>query len=128
MAMEVRVPVSVGELLDKVTILRIKERRISDAAKLANIKGELGALLRCCGEAGIDASSDLVARLEVVNEELWDIEDKIRDKERHKCFDAAFIELARAVYITNDRRFELKSQINQASGSALREEKSYQAY
>jgi hypothetical protein len=128
MAMEVRVPVSVGELLDKVTILRIKERRISDAAKLTNIKSELGALLHCCHEAGIDASSDLVARLEAVNEELWDIEDKIRDKERQKRFDAAFIELARAVYITNDRRFELKSLINQAAGSALREEKSYQAY
>jgi hypothetical protein len=128
MAMEVRIPVSVGELLDKVTILRIKERRISDAAKLANIKAELGALLGSCREAGIDASSDLVARLEAVNEELWEIEDKIRDKEREKRFDAAFIELARAVYITNDRRFELKSQINQAAGSAYREEKSYQAY
>lgn len=126
--MEVHVPVSVGELVDKITILRIKSRRISDPSKLGNIQTELDALMVCAQRAGIDPSSKLAKQLELINEELWDIEDKIRDKERNKVFDDDFIKLARAVYITNDRRFAIKSSINEQVGSAFREEKSYRSY
>jgi hypothetical protein len=128
METELRVPVSVGELLDKITILRIKERRIADVGKLGRIRAELDALLDCCRGAGIDVASHLVKELESVNEELWNIEDRIRDKERQKSFDAEFIELARAVYITNDKRFALKSRLNEVAQSRYREEKSYQSY
>lgn len=126
--MEVHVPISVGELIDKITILKIKSRRIRDDSKLINIRAELESLLLCCRKVGIDPQLQLASQLEAVNEELWDIEDKIRDKERGKVFDSEFIQLARAVYITNDRRFSLKSSINQLTGSALVEEKSYNFY
>ena len=126
--MEVHVPISVGELIDKITILKIKSRRIRDDSKLINIRAELESLLLCCRKVGIDPQLQLASQLEAVKEELWDIEDKIRDKERGKVFDSEFIQLARAVYITNDRRFSLKSSINQLTGSALVEEKSYNFY
>lgn len=126
--MEVRVPVSIGELIDKITILKIKQRRITDSSKLENVQKELNALLDTCRDAGIKTSTDLSQQLELINEKLWDIEDNIRNKERRKEFDQEFIELARAVYITNDRRFELKAAINDSFGSKFREEKSYEKY
>ena len=128
--MQLQVPVSVGEVLDKITILQIKLAHISDAAKRTNIQNELDALLPLvAGDAfTTDQMQTLMAELKSVNEALWDIEDDIREKEAAKSFDAEFIRLARAVYITNDKRAEIKKQINLATGSALVEEKSYESY
>jgi len=128
--MQLQVPVSVGEVLDKITILQIKLAHISDAAKRANIQNELDALLPLvAGDAfTTDQMQGLMAELKSVNEALWDIEDDIREKEAAKSFDAEFIRLARAVYVTNDKRAEIKKQINLATGSALIEEKSYESY
>ena len=128
--MQLQVPVSVGEVLDKITILQIKLAHISDAAKRANIQNELDALLPLvAGDAfTTDQMQALMAELKLVNEALWDIEDDIREKEAAKSFDAEFIRLARAVYVTNDKRAEIKKQINLATGSALVEEKSYESY
>ena len=125
---ELLAPVSVGELIDKITILRIKRRMITDAAKLTNIEAEMAALLSVCKKANIDPDAPLARDLEAINVKLWKIEDDIRDLERSKNFDAAFVALARAVYITNDERFATKSKINQVFGSSLKEEKSYQSY
>lgn len=128
--MQLQVPVSVGEVLDKITILQIKLAHISDAAKRVNIQNELDALLPLvAGDAfTTDQMQGLMAELKAVNEALWDIEDDIREKEAAKSFDAEFIRLARAVYVTNDKRAEIKRQINLATGSALIEEKSYESY
>ena len=163
--MELLVPVSAGELLDKITILQIKAQRIGDAAKRANVAVELAALEAVAVRAGLvaaagqapgpdgvfapipavgagsdgggDAVADgagqaalvpVMAQLVTVNGELWDIEDRIRDCERAGDFGPGFVELARAVYRTNDRRAALKAQINQLCGSQLVEEKSYAAY
>ena len=128
--MQLQVPVSVGEVLDKITILQIKLAHISDAAKRTNIQNELDALLPLvAGDAfTTDQMQALMAELKSVNEALWDIEDDIREKEAAKSFDAEFIRLVRAVYITNDKRAEIKKQINLATGSALVEEKSYESY
>jgi hypothetical protein len=128
--MQLQVPVSVGEVLDKITILQIKLAHISDAAKRVNIQNELDALLPLvAGDAfTTDQMQGLMAELKAVNEALWDIEDDIREKEATKSFDAEFIRLARAVYVTNDKRAEIKKQINLATGSALIEEKSYESY
>jgi uncharacterized protein YukE len=127
---ELLVPLSPGELLDKVTILRIKVARIQDAAKLANVKRELSLLEQTwkdSGAAAHDVALDERA-LENVNERLWDIEDRIRDKEARQTFDREFIELARAVYICNDERAAIKKRINLQLGSRLVEEKSYKQY
>jgi hypothetical protein len=127
---EISVPVSPGELLDKVTILRIKSRRMSDAAKLANVRIELTVLedtWAASAYAKVDIAADLNALLEV-NERLWVIEDDIRDKERAKEFDAEFVRLARAVYFENDERAAIKRRINVKLGSTIVEEKSYSAY
>ena len=127
---EVLVPLSPGELLDKITILRIKVARIQDAAKLANVKRELTLLEQTWKDSGAavhDVALDERA-LENVNERLWDIEDRIRDKEAHQTFDREFIELARAVYICNDERAAIKKRINLQLGSRLVEEKSYKQY
>jgi hypothetical protein len=127
---DILVPVSPGELVDKITILRIKAARIGDAQKLHNVRVELDALestWRNCG-APISTVADDEAALQKVNEALWDIEDRIRDKERDRLFDAEFIELARAVYVTNDERAAIKKRINLALGSRLVEEKSYAQY
>jgi len=127
---ELLVPISPGELVDKITILEIKSQRMTDAVKLANVRTELVLLLatwRASGFAGHDVDADWRA-LRSVNERLWDIEDRIRDKEREAAFDAEFIELARAVYVTNDERAAIKKRINTALGSKLVEEKSYAAY
>jgi len=128
--MQLQVPVSVGEVLDKITILQIKLAHISDATKQANIQNELDALLPLVagGAFTTDQMQGLMAELKSVNEALWDIEDDIREKEAAKSFDAEFIRLARAVYVTNDKRAEIKKQINLATGSALVEEKSYESY
>ena len=127
---ELMVPVSPGELVDKITILEIKSERMSDAAKLANVRTEL-ELLTSIWRASPFASADVDAdwkALRSVNEQLWDIEDRIRDKERGAAFDAGFIELARAVYVTNDERAAIKKRINARLGSTLVEEKSYAEY
>jgi hypothetical protein len=124
----VSVQVSVGELADKITILRIKSRKIVDPRKLANITKELNVLEAVFTNLTPPVPNHLVDELEAVNLKLWDIEDHIRDKERAKLFDQEFITLARAVYVTNDHRFEVKAKINDAVGSKLREEKSYQPY
>ncbi|MGB2240396.1 MAG: DUF6165 family protein [Candidatus Puniceispirillaceae bacterium] len=128
--MQLQVPVSVGEVLDKITILQIKLAHISDASKRVNIQNELDALLPLMAGDGFntDEIQGLMAELKSVNEALWDIEDDIREKEAAKSFDAEFIKLARAVYVTNDKRAEIKKQINLATGSALIEEKSYESY
>lgn len=128
--MSLLVPTSPGEFLDKLTILEIKSERMTDPAKLANVGRELG-VLRTTWAASPLAARDvaaLVAQLKQVNESLWEIEDRIRLKESARQFDADFIELARAVYRTNDRRAALKRQLNEALGSDLVEEKSYEPY
>jgi len=127
---EITVPISPGELLDKITILRIKSTRMSDTTKLANVRRELQALEEtwrrsAFAKSGIEA--DVNALLEV-NERLWVIEDGIRDKERAKAFDADFIKLARAVYFENDERAVIKRRINTKLGSSIVEEKSYADY
>lgn len=128
--MIISVPVSVGEVVDKVTILEIKSERISDKAKVANVMAELDALrpLVSGGVFDSDEVVELTNGLRAVNGELWDIEDNIRAEEAAGRFGERFIELARAVYVTNDRRAELKKKINLATGSQLVEEKSYEDY
>jgi hypothetical protein len=116
------IPASVGEVLDKISILQIKSERITDKRKLANVRKELAELLAA---AQNHRFPELEAKLRSVNEALWDIEDHIRIKEKRGEFDAEFIQLARSVYITNDKRADIKRQINAASGSVLVEEKSY---
>ena len=128
--MIITVPVSVGEVVDKVTILEIKSERISDAEKRQNVAVELEALspLVSGGVFDSDEVVELTNGLRTVNGELWDIEDNIRAEEAAGRFGERFIELARAVYVTNDRRAELKKKINLATGSQLVEEKSYEDY
>jgi hypothetical protein len=124
------VPISPGELLDKITILRIKSARIEDAAKLGNVRREL-ALLEQHWRQAVAAPAELAAdeaALERVNAALWDIEDRIREHEAQRRFDAGFIELARAVYLRNDERAAIKHRINLKLRSAIVEEKSYQPY
>ncbi|QHG86323.1 DUF6165 family protein [Xanthomonas sp. NCPPB 1638] len=127
---EILVPVSFGELLDKIAILQIKSERMTDVAKLANVRNELSALENSW-MAHPAAGHDIVrlrAELKAVNERLWVIEDDIRLKEQAQSFDDAFIQLARSVYIENDERARIKKQINLALGSSYVEEKSYQDY
>lgn len=128
--MSVLVPVSWGEVIDKITILEIKAERIADAAKLANITKELDELA-AVREREFPAHVQLAvlaAELKAINEKLWVVEDDIRDCERAKDFGPRFVELARAVYYTNDERAAVKRKINDLLGSALVEEKSYQPY
>lgn len=123
-------PISHGELIDKITILEIKSARIGDAAKLANVRDELhllGELWSRDPVSHVDIAAER-AELKRINEALWEIEDAIRVKERAQAFDARFIELARAVYHTNDERAAVKRAINLKLGSRLVEEKSYQDY
>ncbi|MBT3654811.1 DUF6165 family protein [bacterium] len=124
------IPVSVGEIMDKITILEIKAERILDAEKLANVTAELDTLRPLVTHDALNTASikALVAELKDINEALWDIEDDIREREYAKDFGEAFIALARAVYVTNDKRAEVKKQINLATGSTLIEEKSYEDY
>lgn len=123
-------PISLGELIDKITILEIKRARISDPDKLNNIRRELDLLNTLWVDSPYAAQDiePLKAQLKQVNEQLWEIEDEIREKERAGTFDAGFIELARSVYFRNDERAAAKRRINEALGSDLVEEKSYADY
>jgi len=127
---DILVPISPGELLDKITILRIKAARMSDVTKVANVKHELALLEQTWKDSGAAAHSlgTEEANLTRVNQELWVIEDDIRDEERARRFGARFIELARAVYVTNDERAAIKKRINTLLGSSIVEEKSYKQY
>lgn len=128
--MVVTIPVSWGELFDKLTILQIKRDRIGDDRKLINISREFDALekIRSAHQLPENELQSLVDELQQVNQSLWDIEDSIRRCEREQDFSMRFIELARSVYRTNDRRAELKREINELLGSELIEEKSYERY
>jgi len=128
--MSVNVEISIGEFFDKITILEIKQERIKDATKLENINKELDSLNNLLQQLPFSRAdvSDEVAELKTINEKLWEIEDDIREKESQKSFDDGFIELARAVYFTNDRRSEVKRDINLKLGSDFVEEKSYEEY
>ena len=128
--MSVEVVVSYGELFDKISILEIKKAKAVDPGQRKNIETELDALVRARTAAipdgdGID---DVMAALKDVNERLWDVEDELRDCERREDFGAAFVEFARSVYRLNDRRAQLKREINTRLGSELIEEKLYQDY
>jgi hypothetical protein len=121
-------PVSIGELIDKITILEIKAERITDAAKNANVRLELEGLLPLwqellAAQPGLEA---LKSALKVINARMWDIQDQLRDKEAAQDFDAVFIQLARGVYGTNGERVKVKNEINRIAGSQLVEEKQYQ--
>ena len=126
----IQVPVSPGEVLDKITILEIKSERISDLGKLANVKREL-ELLQAAWLQSVEEDETvhrIHSELKTINEALWEIEDDIRDKERAREFDQVFIDLARSVYVTNDQRAEAKKELNVYLGSEIVEEKSYQDY
>lgn len=127
---QISIPVSIGELIDKITILEIKSERVDDIEKLKNINKEL-TLLSDTWNSSSYAANDISnerAQLKSVNEALWDIEDQIRLKEAQGQFDETFIELARAVYINNDKRAAIKREINTILGSDIFEEKSYADY
>ena len=127
---EILIPISPGELLDKITILQIKSERISDAIKVANVRTELGMLEQVWSDTVEDDEQirALSSELKSINEALWEIEDDVRDEERNKRFGDRFIELARAVYVTNDERANAKKKVNLHLNSSIVEEKSYQAY
>ena len=127
---EIRVPISPGELLDKITILRIKSQRMGGAEKLKNVRLELQSLEETwdgSAYARVDVETEVRA-LMAVNERLWVIEDDIRDRERAQDFGAEFIRLARAVYFENDERAAIKRRLNLKLGSTIVEEKSYREY
>jgi hypothetical protein len=127
---EILVPISPGELIDKITILEIKSERMTDAKKVANVRHEF-ELLKATWEASDHAKTDISrewAELKRINEKLWVVEDDIRDQERASSFGDRFIELARAVYVINDERAAVKRVINDRLGSKIVEEKSYAPY
>lgn len=128
--MNVNVEISIGEFFDKITILEIKKERISNADKLININKELDGLNNLLTQLSFsrDEVAQEVSELRKINEALWEIEDDIREKESQKAFDERFVELARAVYITNDKRSDIKRGINLKLGSDFVEEKSYEEY
>ena len=130
MTRPVLVEIAPGELIDKITILEIKAKRIDDAQKRANVQVELTTLnqARTTAIASDGEIDRLTTELKTINEALWEIEDDIRDCDRGSDFGPRFVELARAVYRTNDRRAGVKKAINLHLGSRLVEEKSYQAY
>ncbi len=127
---EILVPISPGELLDKITILEIKSERMDDPQKVANVGHELGLLGKIWSDSITEDTtiSGLHRLLKAINEELWEIEDDIRDEERHDRFGERFVELARAVYVTNDKRAQAKKDVNLHFGSDIVEEKSYKDY
>jgi prefoldin subunit 5 len=125
----IEIPVSPGEIIDKITILEIKADRVEDGKKLINIRRELELLSdKANANLPMDRLSNLKSELKSVNEKLWEIEDDIRTCERHSDFGETFVQLARSVYITNDRRAILKKEINMLLGSEIVEEKSYDEY
>jgi|TARA_R100000084_G_scaffold104822_1_gene61755 hypothetical protein len=126
-----KIEISNGELLDKISILELKMLKIEDKKKLVNIEKEFYTLNPLCVKLFEKFGSqlqNLYLKLAEINGQLWDIEDWIRDCEREKRFDAEFIQLARSVYVTNDRRSEVKKEINLLTKSGLVEEKSYKDY
>ena len=128
--MSINIEISIGEFWDKITILQIKADRIKDKDKLVNITKELNQLVNHWEKSShneIEINEEL-KNLRHINEQLWDIEDDIRDKEQAQEFDDVFVELARSVYFTNDKRAEVKKEINEKMGSSLVEEKSYKVY
>jgi hypothetical protein len=128
--MSIMAPISAGELVDKITILRVKAERIGDPAKEANVRKEL-AMLEAIAAQALPASAEierLTGELAAVNAALWDIEDGKRDCERRQDFGDRFVQLARSVYVENDRRAAIKRAINEAAGSDIVEEKSYKPY
>ena len=129
--MKIKIDISIGELLDKISILRIKDERIGDEEKLAHINHELSLLTAIVEEFNEDDMKwayYFIDELYTVNDKLWDVEDNIRDKERNQEFDDEFIQLARDVYHTNDKRFEVKSRANDHFKSDVVETKSYEEY
>jgi len=126
----IQVPVSPGEVLDKITILEIKSERMDDPVKVANVRRELELLTETWQQSVDDNETvrRIHAELKSINEALWEIEDDIRDKELAKEFDERFIELARSVYVTNDQRANAKKELNVYLGSEIIEEKSYKDY
>jgi Family of unknown function (DUF6165) len=125
---EIMVPVSPGELIDKITILRLKAERIADAGKLVNVRHELAVLETAAEGVPRGVIAAMEAELQEINAALWDIEDAIREADARGDFGEAFVALAQAVYRTNDRRAEVKKRINLALGSVIVEEKSYASH
>ena len=123
----IQVPISLGELIDKITILQIKTQHLQGTA-LGNVKKELEALEITLKGLNLDIDNTLIQRLKEVNQDLWHIEDDIREQERQKNFGDIFIQLARSVYHQNDQRSAIKKEINTSYGSAFTEEKSYRPY
>ena len=132
--MKINAPISLGELMDKISILLIKKDKIIDKSKINLIEDELNLLNKSISiiiNQNKDRQIEILSfmdDLKIINSELWDIEDKIRECERKKFFDQTFIELARSVYLTNDKRSKIKSEINKIFGSQIREVKSYTKY
>lgn len=125
----VNVPISLGELIDKITILEIKHSKITDDDKLKNVTNELNRLLLVLGTKKFSNEVvECMKKLRAVNQQLWDIEDQIRIKEKHQEFDDEFVTLARSVYFTNDERANLKKKINITTESEIIEEKEYVSY
>ena len=123
----INAPISIGELIDKITILEIKKNKLQNS-KLENVLKELSFLRKLMEKHQIEITDDLFTQLKEINLTLWNIEDQIRIKEKNKEFDNIFIELARSVYFTNDKRSEIKKRINRLSNSEITEEKSYADY
>ena len=123
----INAPISIGELVDKITILEIKKNKLQDS-KLENILKELSFLRKLMERHQIEITDDLFTQLKEINLTLWNIEDQIRVKEKNKEFDNTFIELARSVYFKNDKRAEIKKSINRLSNSEITEEKFYEEY
>ena len=127
--MLINTPISLGELVDKISILMIKKKNISDSIKLQHVNKELEFLQKTLKKyISEDEINDFLLKLVNINSKLWDIEDDIRECERNKLFDQTFIDLARSVYFTNDERAKVKNDINKAFGSELVEVKSYEEY
>ena len=127
--MLINTPISLGELVDKISILMIKKKNISDSIKLQHVNKELEFLQKTLKKyISEDEINDFLQKLVNINSKLWNIEDEIRECERNKLFDQTFIDLARSVYFTNDERAKVKNDINKTFGSELVEVKSYEEY
>lgn len=126
--MLVECPISLGELIDKLSILQIKEKKINDAQKIEHVKKEAQLLSGKLTELNLSDSTVFLEKMFNINLNLWEIEDRIRIKEKEQKFDQEFIDLARAVYVTNDQRFKVKNEINSIYHSGIVEVKSYEKY